>query len=107
MKLTLVLSALTLLATSLFAVRPLLCCDYSGGKITILSASGEIEWQEEAKNPQDCWRLPNGNILFAYVGGAKEITRDHKLVWEYKSPTDVKVECHDSQPLPYYNVLIL
>ncbi|MES2598522.1 MAG: hypothetical protein V4662_24520 [Verrucomicrobiota bacterium] len=87
--------------------RPLLCCDYGGGKITILSASGEIEWQEEAKNPQDCWRLPNGNILFAYVGGAKEITRDHKLVWEYKAPTDVKVECHACQPLPDGNVLIV
>lgn len=87
--------------------RPILCCDYGSGKITILSATGEIEWQEEAKNPQDCWRMPNGNILFAYVGGAKEITRDHKLVWEYKAPTDVKVECHACQPLPDGNVLIV
>jgi hypothetical protein len=107
MKLALVLSALTLLGPSLFAAHPLLCCDYGGGKITLLSASGEIEWQEEAKNPQDCWRLPNGNILFAYVGGAKEITRDHKLVWEYKAPTDVKVECHACQPLPDGNVLVV
>ena len=97
------------LLSSLIAegARPLLCCDYGGGKITILSASGEIEWQEEAKNPQDCWRLPNGNILFAYVGGAKEVTRDHKVVWEYKAPTDVKVECHACQPLPDGNVLIV
>jgi hypothetical protein len=52
-------------AGSLQAARPILCCDYGGGRVTILSATGEIQWQVEAKNPQDCWQLPNGNILFA------------------------------------------
>src|SRR4051812_10526306 len=58
------LAVFTLLATSAFAQRPLLCCDYSGGHVTVLGADGKIEWQVDAKNPQDCWRLPNGNILF-------------------------------------------
>jgi hypothetical protein len=105
MKLALVLSALTLLGTSLFAARPILCCDYGGNKVTILSATGEIEWQVEAKHPQDCWRLPNGNILFAYHGGAKEVTRDQKVVWEYIASD--KVECHACQPLPDGNVLVV
>jgi hypothetical protein len=100
-----ILLALSLLTTSLFAARPILCCDYGGGKVTILSASGEIEWQVEAKSPQDCWQLPNGNILFAYVAGAKEVTRDKKVVWEYKAPE--KVECHACQPLPDGNVLVV
>jgi DNA-binding beta-propeller fold protein YncE len=105
MKLALVLSALTLLGTSLFAARPILCCDYGGNKVTILSATGEVEWQVEAKHPQDCWRLPNGNILFAYHGGAKEVTRDQKVVWEYIASD--KVECHACQPLPDGNVLVV
>lgn len=94
-----------LLCSSAFAARPILCCDYGGDKVTILSASGEIEWQVEAKRPQDCWRMPNGNILFAYQNGAKEVTRDQQVVWEYKAPE--KVECHGCQPLPNGNVLVI
>ena len=82
-----------------------LCCDYGGGKVCIVAADGSIEWQVEAKNPQDCWLLPNGNILFAYVGGAKEMTKDKQVVWEYKAPE--KVECHAAQPLPNGNVLVV
>ena len=61
--------------------------------MTILSATGEIEWQVEAKQPQDCWRLPNGNILFAnYLGHGQlgeqpqffEITPDKKVVWAFE-----------------------
>jgi len=91
--------------SSLFAARPILCCDYSGDKVTILSAEGEIQWQVEAKRPQDCWQLPSGNILFAYQNGAKEMTRDKKVVWEYQAPE--KVECHGCQPLTDGNVLVV
>jgi len=100
-----ILLALLTLSSSLFAARPILCCDYGGDRVTILSATGEIEWQGEAKKPQDCWRLPNGNILFAYLNGAKEVTRDQKVVWEYQAPE--KVECHACQPLPDGNVLVV
>jgi hypothetical protein len=82
-----------------------LSCDYNGGHVTIVAADGSIEWQVDAKNPQDCWLLPNGNILFAYIGGAKEITKDKQVVWEYRAPE--KVECHAAQPLPNGNVLIV
>lgn len=87
--------------------RSYLCCDYGGNKVSIVSKSGDIEWQVEAARPQDCWLLPNGNILFAYVGGAKEVTMTKEVVWEYKAPTDVKVECHACQPLPDGNVLVV
>lgn len=87
--------------------RSYLCCDYGGNTVSIVSKSGDIEWQVEAQRPQDCWLLPNGNILFAYVAGAKEMTLDKKVVWEYKAPTDVKLECHACQPLPNGHVLIV
>jgi hypothetical protein len=75
-----------------------LCCDYGGGKVCIVAADGSIEWQVEAKNPQDCWLLPNGNILFAYVGGVKEVKPDKNSVWEYKAAATTEV--HACQPLP-------
>jgi hypothetical protein len=83
-----------------------LCCDYSGDKVCIVSADGKIEWQVEARHPQDCWLLPNGNVLFAYVGGAKEITPAKDVAWEYKAPGK-GVECHAAQPLANGNVLVV
>ena len=103
------LPVLSFLATLAFAASALaaprfLCCDYNGGHVSIVAADGSVEWQVDAKNPQDCWLLPNGNILFAYLNGAKEITRDKQVVWEYKAPE--KIECHAAQPLPNGNVLV-
>jgi len=101
---------LAFLAATTFAARaahPFLCCDYSGGKVCVVSADGKIEWQYDCKNPQDCWRLPNGNILLCHVSGAIELTPDKKTVWEYKAPTDVKVEVHACQPLPDGRVMVV
>ncbi|MFO1485034.1 MAG: PQQ-binding-like beta-propeller repeat protein [Verrucomicrobiaceae bacterium] len=97
---------LALVVTS-HAAHPFLCCDYGGGKVCVVSAEGKIEWQWDCKNPQDCWKLPNGNYLFCFVSGALEVTPDKKVVWEYKAPTDVKVEVHACQPLPEGNVMIV
>lgn len=104
-RMKIILAALFSTLSLLHAARPVLCCDYGGGTVTVLSAAGEIEWQVEAKHPQDCWRLPNGNILFAHQSGAREVTRDKKTVWEYTAPE--KIEVHACQPLPDGNVLIV
>ena len=86
------LLAAVFISVTAFAQRPIVCCDYGGDKVCILSADGKIEWKVEAKHPQDCWRLPNGNILFAYQNGAKEVTKDKQVVWEYRQ--DLKVKNH-------------
>lgn len=104
LRLTFLLAALSLTHAA-FAGPRFLNCDYNGGHVSIVAADGSIEWQVDAKNPQDCWLLPNGNILFAYLNGAKEMTKDKQVVWEYKAPE--KVECHAAQPLPNGNVLIV
>ena len=96
---------LLLVAFTAHASRPFLCCDYPGGKVCIVSADGKIEWQYDCKNPQDCWRMPNGNILFCFVSGALELTPEKKVVWEYKAPE--KVEVHACQPLPDGKVMIV
>ena len=93
------------LASPAMAGPRFLNCDYGAGHVSIVAADGSIEWQVDAKNPQDCWMLPNGNVLFAYIGGAREMTKDKQVAWEYKAPE--KVECHAAQPLPNGNVLVV
>lgn len=102
-----IFAALLALAITASAAHPFLCCDYGGGKVCVVSAEGKIEWQWDCKAPQDCWRLPNGNYLFCFVSGALEVTPDKKVVWEYKAPTDVKVEVHACQPLPDGKVMLV
>jgi len=99
---------LTLLITTTFAAgeaHPFLCCDYNGGKVCVVSEAGKIEWEYPCKSPQDCWRLPNGNILLCHASGAVELTSDKTVVWEYKAPE--KTEVHACQPLPNGRVLVV
>ena len=108
-------STLVFFLTSMFLVnttgaaaaegRRFLCCDHDGGTVSIVAADGAIEWQTEAKRPQDCWQLPNGNILFAHENGAKEVSTDKLVVWEYRAPE--KVEVHACQPLSDGKVLVV
>ena len=96
-------------ASSLPAAEPIkhrfLCSDYSGGKVCIVGADGKIEWEFPAKIPQDCWMLPNGNVLFSHGSGAKEVTMQKEVVWEYKGPEGVEI--HAAQPLADGNVMII
>jgi hypothetical protein len=61
-----------------------------GGVTQIVDASGKVAWKYPAAT-RDGEVLPNGNLLLtlsktkAYPGGAVvEVTRDLKVVWEYK-----------------------
>lgn len=96
-----------LLTTTLGAIaaRPFLCCDHNGGKVSVVSAEGKIEWEFPCRSPQDAWRLPNGNYLFCFVSGVMEVTPEKKTVWEYKAPP--KVEVHACQPLLDGRVLVV
>lgn len=61
-----------------------------GGVTQIVDAAGKVTWKYPAAT-RDGEVLPNGNLLLtlsktkAYPGGAVvEVTRDQKVVWEYK-----------------------
>jgi hypothetical protein len=61
-----------------------------GGVTQIVDATGKVTWKYPAAT-RDGEVLPNGNLLLtlsktkAYPGGAVvEVTRDQKVVWEYK-----------------------
>jgi len=53
------------------------------GRVLLLSPQGEVVWEHKAGNIHDAWMLPNGNVLFA-DGNITEVTRDHRVVFEYK-----------------------
>lgn len=71
----------------------------TGGKTYIMmfdkeNPQGKIVWQYAA-GTREGWVLPNGNLLLAvskggqYPGGAAvEVTRDNKVIWEYKGTQD-------------------
>ena len=83
----LLLASLTLTAADQPAGRSFLML---GGLTQIIDASGKATWKYPAAT-RDGYILPNGNLLLtlsktkAYPGGAVvEVTRDQKVVWEYK-----------------------
>lgn len=85
--LCLLLASLTLTAADQTAGRSFLML---GGLTQIVDASGKATWKYPAVT-RDGYILPNGNLLLtltknkAYPGGAVvEVTRDQKIVWEYK-----------------------
>jgi len=84
--------------------HPFVATDNGRGAIVEVSAEGKISWEYAAEFPQDVWRLKNGNYLFSTVHGAKEVSRDKQVVWEYKSPEGTEV--HNCQPLADGSVMI-
>lgn len=74
-----------------------------GGATQIVDADGKVVWKYPAETRDGCV-LPNGNVLLtlhksdAYPGGAViEVTRDHKVVFEYKG---TQAEVNTAQRLP-------
>lgn len=94
-----------LIAPALLSAHSFLCCDYYGNKVCVVSAAGKIEWEFACQNPQDCWRLANGNYLFTHLHGVLEVTQDKKIAWEYKAPAGVEI--HSCQPIEDGRVLIV
>ena len=85
--------------------RRLLVSDYVGNKVSIVAADGRVEWSTPAEKPQDSWLLPNGNVLFSHVKGAKEVKPDQSVAWEYVA--DPKTEIQGCQPLADGRVLVV
>lgn len=76
--------------------------DYSAGKVCLVSAAGQVEWEYAAPNGNDLWVLPNGNLLFNTGHGVREVTRAKEVVFDYQS----KSEIYACQRLPNGNTFI-
>lgn len=57
------------------------------GKVAIVNAKGEVEWQIDNRHDvHDLHLLPNGNILFSTnATTVVEMTPEKKVVWKYES----------------------
>jgi len=104
--LLLLLASLTLGAAEKRAGRSFLML---GGLTQIVDASGKATWKYPAAT-RDGEMLPNGNLLLtlsknkAYPGGAVvEVTRDLKVIWEYKG---TQTEVNTAVLLPNGNVML-
>jgi hypothetical protein len=70
-----------------------------GGPVALVAADGHIEWQYDVSGEaNDAWQLPNGDIVFAYKTGARELTPEKQVVWSYDAPAGSEI--HSCQPLP-------
>jgi len=86
------------------AGHPFACADYAGGRVCLISAKGEVEWDWPAPATADVWVLPSGNVLFSHHDGAMEVTRDKRVVWEYKTAPGGEV--YTCQRLPNGDTLV-
>ncbi|MDR2472820.1 MAG: hypothetical protein LBD53_04540 [Tannerella sp.] len=80
----------------------------SWNEIAIIDkASGLIEWKHTLEAGETCDDVevtPNGNVLYAYTGGARLITRNHETVWDYKA--DENEEIHTAKRLKDGNFML-
>ena len=82
--------ALLLLAPCAFAAEPkykVLASDNSRGRLAIVNAEGEVEWEFANKHDvHDLHLLPNGNILtHTSPTLTVEINPKKEIVWKYES----------------------
>ncbi len=83
----------------------LVYADFSKGEVCVVDKEGKRKHVFKARNPNDVWALPNGEVLFAWSRGVKIFDKAGKQVFAWNS-TEAKDEIHTCQPLPDGNILI-
>ena len=63
--------------------------DYVQGKVFLVGTDGLIQWEHAAPQCNDLWVLPNGNLLFVTGHGVREVTREHQVVFDYASASEI------------------
>lgn len=82
--------------------HPFVCADYTQGKVFMVDVQGRVEWEYPARNCNDIWILPSGNLLFNTGNGVKEVTRNKEVVFDYESGSGI----YACQRLPDGNTFI-
>jgi hypothetical protein len=78
---------------------------HTSQSVAIVAANGSIEWEYPTTDEtSDSWLLPNGNVVFSFVKGVREVTPAKTTVWEYLAPSGS--ETQSCQPLPNDQFLI-
>ena len=75
----------------------------------IMVRGGKVVWSDRVPGAyghvQEATILPGGNLLLAYMGGAKEITPEKQVVWNYTAPKGAEV--HTAKPIGRDKVLFV
>jgi hypothetical protein len=78
---------------------------HTSQSVAIVAANGSIEWEYPITDEtSDSWLLPNGNVVFSFVKGVREVTPTKATVWEYLVPSGA--EAQSCQPLPNDQFLV-
>ena len=71
----------------------------NSGSVAIVAPDGSIEWEYPiADETSDAWLLPDGDVVFAYKHGVREVRPDKSVAWDFPAPRDAEI--HSCQPLP-------
>lgn len=70
-----------------------ICAGSGGNAVYIIDHNGEIEWEYPTGGEcNDVWMLRNGNIIFSFKNGCKEVTRDKEVVWTFNAPEKTEIQ---------------
>jgi len=75
-------------------------------RVMILDTQGKVEWEYPTALTHDAWMLPSGNVLFADGASVTEVTRDKKVVFQYKAKDQAGGGSYACQRLENGNTLI-
>ena len=68
------------------------------GSVAIVAKNGVVEWEYPlATESSDSWLLDDGNILFSFKAGVREVKPDKSTVWEFLAPAGSEIQ--GCQPL--------
>jgi outer membrane protein assembly factor BamB len=75
-------------------------------RVMVLSPAGEVLWEYPTKLTHDAWMLPSGNVLFADGDTVTEVTREKKVVFQYRATEQKGGGTYACQRLPDGKTLI-
>ncbi|NQU53469.1 MAG: hypothetical protein HQ522_13120 [Bacteroidetes bacterium] len=108
LKLKTLLILLLAISFSISAQNKLLVGGSGWGQVAILDkTSGEIEWSHQLDKGTECndaEMTREGNILIGYKKGAKLITKDQKVLWDFKA--ELEQELFTATQLPNGNYFL-
>jgi len=76
--------------------------DYTSGKVCVVEPDGKVSWEQSAPSCDDLWILSGGSVLFNTGHGVKEVSKDGKVLFEYRSESEI----YAVQRLPNGNTFV-
>lgn len=81
-----------------------LAADPRAARVALVNEAGVVGWTCSSKDVCDATVLTDGNVLLSDRGGARIVSRDGQVVWDYRAPKEAEV--YTCQMLPGGNVLV-